>query len=266
MTLDFSKYKRFFTFGCSFTEYRFPTWANIMSKMMPDAEFYNFGQSGGGNTLIASRVAETNMKYKFCDTDLIMIMWSTLCREDRWLPSANAWICPGNIYSQKVYEDFTTDAYLKKYGQPITYLIRDLATIEMTRGYLETLPCDSLAMLSTPFDFQQDKNDEVAQSIIAAYKPLIDSFPRNMYDFEMGSNWNSSITYVPNGQKEPISDYHPSPRRYASYLKKIGIPLTKEVEDYANESDRKLLTLVKHEKDLYATFPEESKINWGKLI
>ena len=34
MIFDWTKYKRFFTFGCSFTCYMWPTWADIISKEM----------------------------------------------------------------------------------------------------------------------------------------------------------------------------------------------------------------------------------------
>ena len=81
-----------------------PTWADIVSKEMPDAEFYNFGLSGGGNPLISYRVAETNNRYKFTDTDLVMIMFSTYCREDRWVTDRK-WIAGGNIFNNKFYPD-----------------------------------------------------------------------------------------------------------------------------------------------------------------
>lgn len=263
----YTKYKRLFTFGCSFTEYRFPTWANIMNKTMPSVEFYNFGKSGGGNTLIANRITEANMKYKFCETDLIMVMWTTVCREDRWLPSTKSWISPGNIYSQFEYSSFTTESYLKKYGTPITYLIRDLSTMEMTRSYLNSLPSDSFMMLSTPIDYQQDVEDITTTSMLETYKDLLNSFPPDMFSHELNGEWSDDIKYECFDKRNGyMTDYHPGPARYAAYLKKIGIHLTREAEEYASDAQHKLLTCVKHESDLYTLFPTESKINWGTMI
>ena len=127
MIFDWSKYKRFFTFGCSFTCYMWPTWADIVSKEMPAAEFYNFGLSGGGNPLISYRVAETNNRYKFTDTDLVMIMFSTYCREDRWVTDRK-WIAGGNIFNNRFYPD----SWVKEFADERGYLIRDAAVIDMT--------------------------------------------------------------------------------------------------------------------------------------
>lgn len=103
--LEFSKYKRFFAFGCSFTKYCWPTWADIVSKEMPDAEYVNCGLHGSGNQLISYRIAEANTRYKFTDTDLVMVLWSTYFREDRWVNGK--WLAHGNIYNQQgdVYEE-----------------------------------------------------------------------------------------------------------------------------------------------------------------
>lgn len=269
MDLDLNKYKRLFTFGCSFTEYRFPTWANIASKMVPNAKFYNFGRSGGGNTLIANRITETHMKYNLCETDLVLIMWSTFCREDRWLPhhpkfNRPGWEAPGNIYSQKEWP-FTDDKYLKNYGQPITYLIRDLSTITMTKGYLKSLPCDNFMMLSVPVDYQQDLTDPTTILMLDAYRPVFDQFPPDMLTHEMNGRWSEEIKYIPNWSDKPTIDYHPSPIRYCNYLKKLGFPVTPAVEHYAQVSYDKLMS-IKYEKELFDLFPEESKIDFGKLL
>ena len=269
MDLDLNKYKRLFTFGCSFTEYRFPTWANIASKMVPNAKFYNFGRSGAGNTLIANRITETHMKYNLSETDLVLVMWSTFCREDRWLPyhpkhQRSGWESPGNIYSQEEWQ-FTDDKYFKYYGQPITYLIRDLSTITMADGYLKSLPCDSFTMLSVPPSHQQDMEDETTINILEAYKPIFDKFPPDMLTHEMKGNWTDEIKYIPKWTTEKVVDYHPTPLRYMNYLKKIGFPITEGVEKYAMVSYEKLMS-VKYEHELFTLFPEESRVDFGKLL
>jgi hypothetical protein len=99
--IDFTKYKRFFTFGCSYTSYIWPTWADLISKDMPQAEFYNLGKTGSGNLCISSRVAEANNRFKFTDTDLVMVMFSSYTREDRWVEYE--WMTKGNVYVNNVY-------------------------------------------------------------------------------------------------------------------------------------------------------------------
>ena len=48
--------KRLFAFGCSFTGYGWPTWADIIGQSFDYYE--NWGKSGIGNYLISSRVVE----------------------------------------------------------------------------------------------------------------------------------------------------------------------------------------------------------------
>ena len=102
MIQDWTKYKRLFAFGCSFTQHIYPTWADVIYRSMsPDVEFFNFGKSGGGNIFIANRLTEANRKYKFNETDLIIVMWTTYCRFD-FYKSEEGWVTSGNIYSQKI--------------------------------------------------------------------------------------------------------------------------------------------------------------------
>lgn len=252
---DYQKYKRFFTFGCSFTEYKYPTWANIMQRNMPDAEFYNLGKCGGGNVFIANRITEANRVFNFCETDLIMVMWSTFCREDRYT-FYRGWVNPGNIYSQDIY-DFTTEQYLKDWGEPLTYLVRDLSLIDMTTTYINSLPCDSHLLLSVPFDHQQNLKCDKTRYILSVYNELIDSYPDNMYELEMNSDWTPGSNYVESWTyPDTHSDYHPSPLRYANYLKKLGIHLTDEAYQYAIDSTNKL-TSIKHFKEFQFQFPRK---------
>lgn len=72
---------RLFTFGCSFTYYNWPTWADIIA-VDQDLELYNFGMAGLGNVGIHQRVLEADCKFNFTKDDKIMIMWTSWCRND----------------------------------------------------------------------------------------------------------------------------------------------------------------------------------------
>ena len=234
MNINFSKYKRFFAFGCSFTAWRWPTWADMLSKEMPQAEFYNIGRSGSGNLMISGRLTEANVKFNFCETDLVMIMWSTFCREDRYLNGA--WQCPGNIYSQ----DFYNKEYVEKYADSIGYLIRDLSLITMATGYLKALPCDSITLASVPYNYQ-NKNDPKVLPILEVYKHTISQTPPSLYELEMGGKWQEGHVYIEmnpttNYVSDYHSDYHPDPMRHQSYLTKIGMPLTNKSYKFAKDS------------------------------
>ena len=250
MNIDYTKYDRFFTFGCSFTGYKYPTWANVMSRNLPKARFYNFGQSGGGNMFIASRITEANRKFNFTDTDLIMVMNSTYCREDRYVRD-RGWVTPGNIYTQAEY-DYTDSSYLCNWGHPITYLVRDLALIDITDTYLKYLPCDSISMLSVPFNYQQD-DTEFVREILDIYSDLAARFPPNMFEEEMNSTWGYSCEYY-NGGNSMFKDYHPSTEQYCNYLEKIGIEMSNEATDFARNATQ-ILSQIRDEKQFAIAFP-----------
>lgn len=258
MILDWAKYKRFFTFGCSFTSYMWPTWADITSKEMPQAEFYNFGRSGSGNPLISYRIAEANNRYKFNETDLIMVMFTTYCREDRWLSPEyasaiesphNGWLAVGNIFNNKYYPN----SWVRDFADEKGYLIRDAAIIDMTTKYLESLPATSYCMLSVPFVTNADSCDNTSESpheIRAIYQDTFNKFKPSMFELELKENWKS----LENDYN--FSDGHPSPIRHYNYLEKLGFNLSDKSKKYAMDMSDILKTV--EVRSLVPTyFPEQ---------
>ena len=134
-TLDPTKYKRLFTFGCSFTNYIWPTWADIVGQ---DFEFYeNWGRTGAGNHFIFNSVMECDARHNFTHGDLILIMWSNPEREDRYINQD--WLCASIQDKEKVYGK----KWVQKFGLDIRgYLIRDLAYIKATQEFLNSKSVD----------------------------------------------------------------------------------------------------------------------------
>jgi hypothetical protein len=95
---------RIFTFGCSYTGYFWPTWADIL---LAGNEGVNFGCTGLGNMAIGNRVYQQAMQ-GFEPDDLVIVSWSTVNREDR--SRDGAWRCGGNVYNNAYYdENFLVD-------------------------------------------------------------------------------------------------------------------------------------------------------------
>jgi hypothetical protein len=252
MINDLSKYKRLFTIGCSFTEYFYPTWANVLSKSMPNAEFSNLGLYGTSNPFIANRLVEANLKFKLCETDLVIIMWTTTCRETHY--ARGRWFNPGNIFNQDMYNK----EFVDKFADPDGYLMRDLATIEMATTYANNLPCDYIGLLSTPIDFQYTPDIptyNIYDEIIDTYKDLLSTFPKSLFEREMNNHWDPSCSYSSDKYSGIREDYHPSPTRYCNYLIKLGLPITQDAIDYAEECSRLLDTLT-HRNELATLFPQ----------
>jgi hypothetical protein len=253
--IDLTKYKRLFTIGCSFTEYMYPTWANILSKSMPNAEFYNLGLSGTSNPFIANRMAEGNIKFKFCETDLLVVMWTTPSRECHYV--RGNWINPGNIFSQEVY----SKEFIEKFADPNGYLIRDLATIELATSYANNLPCTYVGLLSTPLDFRylgEHKtlyNDELGNEVLDTYSELLSTFPKSLYELEMNQNWDPGATYSSWSFAGVRKDYHPNPTRYCNYLIKLGFAITEDAIKYAEEVTETIQGIT-HRDEFTLAFPE----------
>lgn len=229
--IDFKKYKRFFAFGCSLTSYYWPTWADIIAKEIPES--YNYGQSGGGNLFIASQVAEANVRYKFNKDDLVMIMWSSISREDRWLHGT--WLTPGNIYTQNYYDD----NFIKKFSDSKGYLIRDLSIITMCKGMLDNTGVDyhmlnMAPLMSIQFSSPNQKFDN-GEGVLEFYKETLSAIHPDILTIECNGRWpQHPIKGNGSGQ---TADYHPDTAAYANYLKKIfpGISFSRETIDFIQQ-------------------------------
>jgi hypothetical protein len=243
--IDYSRYKRVFMFGCSFTSYWWPTWANIISLMMPDAEKYNFGKTGGGNLYIAERIIAANQRYKFNDQDLILIMWSTHCREDRYIE--NVWETPGNIFTQNYY----SQDFVKKYSCVRGYMIRDLALMTMIKHTLTMIPSHAVVLKSVEPDYDRHwyLGTEDLDEVIELYKDTIYDMPMPLYETMKTANGGwimGTYYYWPEAQgssKEKFGDYHPNPDMYMDYLEKIGLVLSEQVKNQVHDYTKQLFKL-----------------------
>jgi hypothetical protein len=258
MITDLTKYKRIFSFGCSFTSYIYPTWADIIHKsMLPDTEFYNFGKSGGGNVFIANRITEANRKYKFTETDLVVVMWSTSARID-FYKSEYGWKTPGNIYTQ----DLLSQSTVKELEDLNWFLMRDLSIIDLTTSYLNNSPCDSIKLMSVPHDYENRHHhtleDQLAISIIETYNNLNEEYTNiSLYEF-MNFKWSASVKYKHHAhpKQDIFTDYHPTPVDYANYLIKCNVPISQQAIDYAQESLDKMLVDGLTQQEIVNMFPD----------
>lgn len=252
MHIDFNKYKRAFAFGCSFTNYVYPTWADIIMNEMPNVESYNFGQAGGGNHFIACRIAEANTRFKFNETDLVMVMYSTAFREDRFLNGR--WKTNGNIYNQGFYDK----NFVKNYVDPLGCVVRDLALMEMSRRYLEMLPCGTLMLRAAPMEHEvSDLLDDDMLKAIDVYKDVYYDFPPTLQESMFPNGWVSTMEKGTPGNMH--MDQHPLPIDYYNYLEKIGINVSHR--EYAVRSTEKAFLAKSDNSDWETFFPEVAKRN-----
>lgn len=232
MNIDFSRVKRIFAFGCSFTSYIWPTWADLIALQHPDKLYYNLGIAGLGNLGISCRIVEASKRYQFTDDDLIMVMWTTFSREDRWL-NGN-WYVQGNVYNSGYPKEFVRD-----FNDPIGHMIRDQAIIDLTADYLRKYK--TLILKSVPINYDQEPyipcitSESRVEEIAMLYKSYNDS-PIDLFSF-MNKSWDDKTYYDKNNKKIQKIDNHPYASTYADYLKYIGISLDDSILKFAHDAD-----------------------------
>lgn len=153
--LDIKKYKRFFSFGCSFTHYLWPTWADIIGQEIPYYE--NWGMGGAGNQFIFNSIIECNLRHQFTEDDLVIVMWTSCSREDRYVN--DQWLVAATENREQVYGK----EWMKKFAnQGKGLMIRDFATIDATQRLLNSFKCSWANLNSLPlirFDLDQAEKD-----------------------------------------------------------------------------------------------------------
>lgn len=229
MTINFKKYKRFFAFGCSMTRYNWPTWADIISQEIPES--YNYGKSGGGNLFISNQVTEANQRFKFNKDDLVMVMWSSIHREDRYMN--RNWETPGNIYTQGTYDD----NFVKKFADIRGYFIRDLALITLTSRLLESTESDFYMLKMSPFEVGHGETapNQLIDDVRSLYTDTLDKILPDILNLEMNGKWPQ--VPIKGRQRGQTADYHPTTIRHANYIKKLfpGLEFSPSTEDFIQE-------------------------------
>ena len=225
-----NEYKRLFTFGCSLTNYYWPTWADILSQEIP--EYYNYGRTGAGNLFISSAIVEANIKHNFTEDDLVLVMWSSVSREDRY--KNQRWETPGNIYTQGVIDM----EFVYKWADTRFYLIRDLSLIETTSHFLKNLPCDTAMMAMCKFDevsISDSYKESQTDDVLEFFKDTRDKVLPNVVDTVYNGVWPQTPIRGRNGQGQ-TADYHPTPMGHYTYLKKVFPELiTDKMENFAKQ-------------------------------
>lgn len=102
---------RLFTFGCSYTEFYWPTWSDCLSPYFN--ETYNYGKCGAGNSYIFNQLASIVASNKLTEKDTVIIQWSSLVREDRILPFHITYNTGGLVYNNETYDE---NFYLKYFN------------------------------------------------------------------------------------------------------------------------------------------------------
>lgn len=219
---------RIFTFGCSFTEYVWPTWADII---LHNNEGFNMGMRGSGFDALLYRLMETDRIFKLNNTDKIIIIFTTPIRWDLIISDDLEWSSHGQIttselskYENKlfnvdglVFKSIYNSKLIKEYleKRKLNYVIGSINNLYHNYGnYFETL-----SLNHKTYSLIKEIESEVKLDLIDIHSYLynIDSWP-------------------PTKKWSDIVDYHPRPIQYFNWvndvlLKNIDIQLKLSYND-----------------------------------
>jgi hypothetical protein len=254
-----SSMKRVFTFGCSFTSYAWPTWADLLGEEVPHYE--NWGLAGIGNRAIAERVVECHVKNKFTKDDVVVVQWTTHLRNDFYnqnpdcLPERQiGWKTAGSIFNYhniKIYDQKWIDTF---FFEP-AYLMHTFNHIAMVQGLLESTGCQwYMSSIGDVRNMGSDIDDGLGHGetlLLApdergveklAWVKIPELEPYNKLWTDYQDRWLRPMSYTAKenasgffwfqakDDKEPWKENHPSPRQHNVWLlenlkPKLGLPL-----------------------------------------
>lgn len=202
--------KRLFAFGCSFTNYHWTTWPEIVAEDLEVDEYYNLAVPAAGNELIFNRLMQVDRVFNLGSDDLVMICWTSFNREDRYVNKR--WMVAGNIYSQTIYPPEFVRSY---YPDPEDAMLHDFAYIRASRVLLEHrgVACHMMQMSDIT-----ERLDDWSDKTIENKDDLYELFDNEMLHIKpsfFNVLWGNDISGRSN------LDAHPSPMEHFEYLRKV---------------------------------------------
>ena len=250
--------KRLLTFGCSFTRYYWPSWADMLGRSYD--QFENWGISGIGNRAIAERLSEAIINSHITKHDTVIVQWSEFHRFDVHLPLPHlpeGWAQAGNMFTSSAL-----GSSILKLWDERSYIMHTLNFINMSIMMLEHIGCTWFMTGINDLRTEVIKHPEFRKyctvfdhnNWLLPIMPLI-----NQYEFPKKSLYDSN-------NKKYTEDEHPTPVAHHAWLSEILAPaLNIKVDDDWCESAHSVLM---NKCDKYALLDDDYQRNlqWSRFL
>jgi len=241
--------KRLFVVGCSFTQYYWPTWADILSQEYD--YFENWGQPGLGNRAILERLTELVVHNKLTKDDTVIVQWTDFHRYDihhrnplriNFPNCTDGWNAHGTIFDNPKF----SNEWIQTNWKEFSYMLHTYNYIKLGTCLLESLPCTwyvtFMNNLVAPMEMYED---------LSAYKSI---FPLT----RMLPPINDFCKDYPKHILDNVEDPHPTPIAHYDYLRTFLVPnLDKTWAQKAED------LLVNFTQSSQSTTLFEKELNWG---
>lgn len=191
--------RRLFTFGCSFTNYHWPTWADILGQQFDVYE--NWGLSGAGNQFIFNSLIECDLRNHISHNDTVAIMWSNVARDDVYYNGQ--WQLRGNA--------FRWDELENNLDRVRGYYIRDLATIHAARLLLDSWDCRyhfmSMLDIDNPVQYEHISVGDDIKDLLTHYQETLKFMLPSVHEKIFNYNWSSRPLWPELSQTEIRKSY-----------------------------------------------------------
>ena len=208
---------RLFTFGCSFTKYCWPTWADIIAHDL-QCPYENWAVSAIGNIAIQHKLLECDLKKHFTKKDLILVAWTGWSREDRYYGD---WKPTGNVLTSPHYKK----SFRKNFWHPQNDIVKNMTAIIVSNR------CFDITYQSHIFDYKQFLNEkQLKNNNLEKFDYLYNSMPpKHLFSRDSNTKFNGLL-----------KDEHPDIICHLNYAQqvynKIGMKLKPSTINYYNDA------------------------------
>ena len=222
---------RIFTFGCSITQYAWPTWAVVMSYDLK-VPVINFARPGIGNVGIFHAMIYANLRYKFTKDDKIFVLWSSWSREDRI--KDKKWTNSGTVFAEVCYDQ----KFIKRHWDIDNDIVKNATAIISANQLFK----DNIVWQGNWTEpFLPESNDDFptpSPKMVALYKQHLPEIPCYALD---------GVELAFGGL---VPDCHPDVRRHLNFAKEVILPslnktMDSTTEDRFNEIHNEIMILIK---------------------
>lgn len=172
---------------------------------------------------------------KLTKDDLVIIQWSSITREDRYMQGT--WITKGGLHN------YYPQDYINKYCDMRGFFIRDIAMIKAAKDLLEKIGCKfyfiSMCDIGPSDSYHDDKfkSDNTAdRDVTAMYKDVLDMIRPSFYSIE---RYAKRPLLVAEGVY--LHDSHRMPSEHLEYIKTVLPEFSPKDDEFVKDADRQLI-------------------------